>query len=209
MKGIAVITLFVSVALVSCDVSHILVDDVEPSTPPPPPPRPYLFSYTAGRFPGHNDRAHTEVSDGKGTVRGAYSFIDPAQNIRSVEYVADKDGFRPVLSHPLPAPKQSEAVQLATRNHINLYNRIAEEHAHPELNAAVPRDSASVAYAKQKHQNLFESIAAEHARIGAEQEVLRAELEAKRTLFESTSELTPDQLEARGGHIPVAIRHDY
>lgn len=115
----------------SCDVSHILVDDEEST--PPPPPRPYLFSYTAGRFPGHNDRAHTEVSDGKGTVRGAYSFIDPAQNIRSVEYVADKDGFRPVLSHPLVAQRQSEAVQLATNRHINDYNRIAEEHAHPEV----------------------------------------------------------------------------
>jgi len=205
MKGIAVITFVVSVAFVSCDVSHLLSEeDVEVSTPPPPP-RPYLFSYTAGRFPGHNDRAHTEVSDGKGTVRGAYSFIDPAQNIRSVEYVADKDGFRPILSHPLAAPRQSEAVQLATNKHIDLYNRIAEEHAHPELNAAVPspRDSASVAYAKQRHHNLFESIAADHARIGAEQEVLRAELEAKRALFESTSELS--ELEIRGGQIPVAV----
>lgn len=118
-------------ALASCDVSHILDDDLEPTTLPPPP-KPYLFSYTAGRFPGHNDRAHTEVSDGKGTVRGAFSFIDPTQNIRSVEYVADKDGFRPILSHPLPEPKQSEAVQRATNNHINLYNRIAEAHAHPD-----------------------------------------------------------------------------
>lgn len=118
----------------SCDVSHLSELDfgVEPTTLPPPP-RPYLFSYTAGRFPGHNDRAHTEVSDGKGTVRGAYSFIDPAQNIRSVEYVADKDGFHPILSHPLAEPKQTEAVQLATNKHIDLYNRIAEEHAHPEV----------------------------------------------------------------------------
>lgn len=69
----------------------------------------------------------------------------------------------------------------------------------------MPRDSASVAYAKQRHHTLFERIAADHARIGAEQEVLRAEAEAKRALFESTSEISPEQLEVRGGHIPVAI----
>lgn len=123
-------------ALVACDVSHILTHhqnlDDEVSTPPPPP-RPYLFSYNAGRFPGHIDRAHSEVSDGKGTVRGAYSYIDPKQEIRSVEYVADKDGFRPVLSHPQVEQQQSEAVQRATNRHIELYNRIAESHANPEV----------------------------------------------------------------------------
>lgn len=46
---------------------------------------------------------------------------------------------------------------------------------------AVPRESASVARAKERHFTLYEKIAADHARIGAE-------LEAKRALFESTSE---------------------
>lgn len=123
-------------ALVACDVSHILANnhafDVELTTLPPPP-RPYVFSYNAGRFPGHIDRAHSEVSDGKGTVRGAYSYIDPKQEIRSVEYVADKDGFRPILSHPPVEQQQSEAVQRATIRHAELYNRIAESHAHPEV----------------------------------------------------------------------------
>lgn len=48
-------------------------------------------------------------------------------------------------------------------------------------NIVVPSDSASVANAKQRHFTLYEQIAQEHQRLGAE-------LEAKRALFESTSE---------------------
>lgn len=46
----------------------------------------------------------------------------------------------------------------------------------------VPPDSASVARAKDRHLSLYEKIAQEHQRLGAE-------LEAKRALFESTSEI--------------------
>lgn len=99
----------------------------------PPPPRPYAFSYTAGRFKGHVDRSHSEVSDGAGTVRGAFSYIDPRQEIRTVEYVADDKGFRPILSHPSAEPQQSEAVKLATIRHIEQYNRIAEQNAHVRI----------------------------------------------------------------------------
>lgn len=113
------------------DVIHIL-DEAEPSTPPPPP-RPYVFSYTAGRYPNHTDRAHSEVSDGSGVVRGAFSYIDPRQQIRSVEYTADKDGFHPILSHPNSEPEQSEAVKQATIKHLNLFNRIAEANAHVNI----------------------------------------------------------------------------
>lgn len=45
----------------------------------------------------------------------------------------------------------------------------------------VPADSASVARAKDRHLSLYQQIAEEHQRLGAE-------LEAKRALFESTSE---------------------
>jgi len=38
----------------------------------PGPPQPYSFSYTAGRYPGHVDRTHSETSDGAGTIRGKY-----------------------------------------------------------------------------------------------------------------------------------------
>lgn len=49
----------------SCDVSHLDHTSTEP-----PPPRPYAFAYTAGRFSGHADRHHAEVSDGSGVIRG-------------------------------------------------------------------------------------------------------------------------------------------
>lgn len=56
-----------------------------------------------------------------------------------------------------------------------------------------------MAYAKERHHTLYEHIAAEHARIGAE-------LAAQRALFESTSEITPQELESHGGQIPVEVR---
>lgn len=43
-------------------------------TTPPPPPRPYAFGYAAGRFPGHIDRTHTEISDGE-VVKGIYFLL--------------------------------------------------------------------------------------------------------------------------------------
>lgn len=141
--------MLISASFSSSDVSHIVntnnehaydlnyaepieqldIAEIHTTTTQPPPPHPYVFSYTAGRFPGHIDRAHSEVSDGAGVVRGAFSYIDPRQQIRSVEYVADKDGFHPVLSHPNSEPQQSEAVKLATLNHFKLFNRIAEANA--------------------------------------------------------------------------------
>lgn len=76
------------------------------------------------------DRAHSEVSDGSGVVRGAFSYIDPRQEIRSVEYVADKEGFHPILSHPQASePQQSQAVKQATLRHFELFNQIAERNA--------------------------------------------------------------------------------
>lgn len=59
--------------MVLCDVSHILKThegEYYTTTTPQPPPRPYAFGYAAGRFPGHIDRTHTEISDGTGIVKG-------------------------------------------------------------------------------------------------------------------------------------------
>lgn len=151
------------------------------------PPNPYIFSYTAGRYPGHADRTHTEVSNGQGLVKGSYSYVDPLQQIRTVDYVADENGFRPTLSHQPVAQQPSAAVRRATERHATLYAQIAANHAQPPLTgaeaelaalAAAPRDSASVAYAKQKHYLLFDQIAAEHERIGAEQHQARLAFEA-------------------------------
>lgn len=78
-------------------------------------------------MPGSFDRTHSEVSDGSGVVRGTFSYVDPRQQIRTVEYVADKSGFYPVLSHPVVAPQQSEAVRKETEKHNRLFNQIAQQ----------------------------------------------------------------------------------
>ncbi|KAJ8711522.1 hypothetical protein PYW07_008764 [Mythimna separata] len=179
-------TLFlVSLALVSGDVSHLL----ETTTTPEPPPKPYLFSYTAGRYPGHADRTHTEVSDGSGIVKGSFSYVDPNQKVRTVDYVADKQGFHPVLSDVPPEhPTDSESVAQAKNRHYQLYAKIAEEHAthpHPELSVInAPHETVAVAQARAKHAELFRVIAEQHARIAAERELLLQEEEEKQHLQE-------------------------
>ncbi|GLV38471.1 Cuticular protein 57A [Carabus blaptoides fortunei] len=151
-----------------CDVSHLLHHPEEISTLPPPP-KPYAFGYAAGRFPGHIDRTHTEISDGQGVVKGSYSYVDPHFKIRTVDYVADKQGFHPVLNTPQRAlPVDSPVVAAAKNKHLNLYASIANAHHAGVINAPVPSDSASVAHAKAKHYDLYHQIAEQHARIGAE-----------------------------------------
>lgn len=141
----------ISASLSSADVVHLpsadYHDGTTTTTTQPPPPHPYAFSYTAGRFNDHIDRTHSEVSDGSGVVRGAFSYIDPRQEIRTVEYVADKEGFHPILSHPIEEPKQSEAVKQATIRHIEQYNRIAERNA----------NVITLCFVSQK-QNSFEKL---------------------------------------------------
>ncbi|NP_001166701.1 cuticular protein RR-1 motif 56 isoform X2 [Bombyx mori] len=173
--------LVLAAGLTSCDVSHL------ETTTPDPPPKPYVFSYTAGRFPGHVDREHTEVSDGSGVVRGKFAYVDPRHKVRTVDYVADKEGFHPILSDVPPEhPADSESVALAKDRHFQLYSKIAEEHAqHPHpYETSVPRQSAAVAEATLKHSELFRVIAEQHARIAAEREALIREEEEKQHLQE-------------------------
>lgn len=159
--------------------------DTTTTSTPPPPPHPYVFSYSAGRYPGHVDRTHSEVSDGSGTVKGAYSYVDPRQQIRTVEYVADKNGFHPILSHQPKAQEDSEAVKLAKVRHFALYNKIAERNSHPAMHVedndnGTPKDTLAVLNAKNRHYNLYDKIAMEHAHIAAERE-------AERLAYEATS----------------------
>lgn len=120
-------------SLSAADVSYLSnaqYNDESVTSTPAPPPRPYAFAYQAGRYPGHVDRSHQEVSDGSGTVRGAFSYIDPRQEIRTVEYTADENGFHPNISPGNGAePEQTEAVKLATQRHFAIFNRIAERNA--------------------------------------------------------------------------------
>lgn len=128
--------LTVSPFIVAADqVTHYngAVYEIEEQHTEPPPPSPYVFSYTAGRYPGHADRTHSEVSDGSGIVRGSFSYVDPRQQIRTVDYTADKNGFHPILSHEAKPQEQSAAVKLETQRQAALFNKIANERAHPEL----------------------------------------------------------------------------
>jgi hypothetical protein len=63
--------------------------------------------------------------------------------VRTVEYVADEHGFYPQLSHPV---QNTKAVDLATQKHLNLYNKIAQQHSDPNYaqEAAKPKNSAAV-----------------------------------------------------------------
>ncbi|XP_017768470.1 PREDICTED: cuticle protein 19.8 [Nicrophorus vespilloides] len=155
MKTTLIFLAFFGVAF--CDVIHIL----EEPTTPAPPPKPYAFGYAAGRFPGHIDRTHTEISDGH-TIQGAYSYVDPSHKIRTVEYIADKNGFHPTLINPVPSdlPKDSAAVSAAKEKHLQQFNTIAANHQAGYI--AIPRDSAAVAHAKEAHLNRYNAIAEAH-----------------------------------------------
>lgn len=160
----------------SCLAGLVPIED-QGSTPPPPP-KPYAFGYAAGRFPGHIDRTHSEVSDGSGVIQGSYSYVDPSFKIRKVDYVADQNGFHPVSNQDAPSvPNDTPIVAAAKERHLAQYARIADAHQSlPE--ATVPLDSHAVQFAKSKHLTLFQKIAEEHAKIAAEREALKLAEEA-------------------------------
>ncbi|XP_050305413.1 cuticle protein 6-like [Anthonomus grandis grandis] len=156
--------------VLSISFAGIIPVEEEYSTPPAPP-KPYAFGYAAGRFPGHIDRTHSEVSDGSGVVQGSYSYVDPSFQIRKVDYVADQYGFHPVLNKNVPdLPSDTPAVAAAKERHLVQYSRIADAHQHAPQVATLPVETRAVQYAKNKHFDLFEKIAEEHARIAAERE---------------------------------------
>lgn len=105
---------------------------------------------------------HAEVGDGSGTVRGAFSYIDPRNEVRTVEYTADENGFHPQLSHPV---QNTRAVDLATQRHFELYNKIALRNSDPNYVQAVPqpKNSAAVNRATQRHLELYDKIASRNS----------------------------------------------
>lgn len=94
---------------------------------------------------------HSEVGDGAGTVRGAFSYVDPRNQVRTVEYVADENGFHPQLSHPV---QNTKAVDLATQRHLELYNKIAERNSNPNYAQAqaAPQDTAAVCTQRERER---------------------------------------------------------
>ncbi|XP_018333700.1 cuticle protein 6 [Agrilus planipennis] len=160
------ITLISTIGL--CDVRHLNYE-VTPTTEYYESPRPYAFGYAAGRYPGNIDRTHSEISDGSGVIRGTFSYVDPRFKIRTVEYVADKDGFHPHLNQvPPPLPADSPVVAAAKQRHLVQYAAIANSHQSPQENVVLPGDTAAVENAKLKHFKLYNKIAEEHARLSAE-----------------------------------------
>ncbi|KAL1491929.1 hypothetical protein ABEB36_012447 [Hypothenemus hampei] len=139
------------------------------------PPRPYAFGYAAGRFPGHIDRTHSEVSDGSGVIQGSYSYVDPKLEIRKVDYIADENGFHPILNKNVQSlPDDIPAVAAAKERHLKQYARIANAHHNVnQQSASWPVETKAVENARRRHLSLFERIAQEHARIAAERDALR------------------------------------
>lgn len=66
LKKLLPIFLAINCLIVNGEEYHV-------DTTPEPPPRPYAFGYAAGRFPGHIDRTHSEISSGSGVVQGLIS----------------------------------------------------------------------------------------------------------------------------------------
>nr|CAD7406457.1 unnamed protein product [Timema cristinae] len=121
MRKNLLLSVLAACCYVCSSVEQILDDNVVTASP-----QPYSFSYVAGRYPGQVDRQHSETSDGNGVVRGSFAYVDPRHQIRMVEYVADKNGFHPVLSNPVA---DTPIVAAAKQHHADLFQRIAEEHA--------------------------------------------------------------------------------
>nr|XP_023022528.1 cuticle protein 18.6 isoform X2 [Leptinotarsa decemlineata] len=145
----------------------------------PPPPRPYAFGYAAGRYPGHIDRTHSEVSDGSGVVQGSYSYVDPRQQIRTVEYIADKNGFRQISNQNVPdLPTDTPVVAAAKLKHLQKFSAIAQSNQVAPSQVVLPVDTKAVQFAKNKHFSLYQQIADEHARMAAELEALKRAEEA-------------------------------
>ncbi|CAG9831473.1 unnamed protein product [Diabrotica balteata] len=79
-----------------CDVQFLIPEEHTP----PPPPKPYAFGYAAGRFPGHIDRTHSEVSDGSGLVQDQLpsdTLTSPTHNLFFITYYPWRPPGKPTI----------------------------------------------------------------------------------------------------------------
>lgn len=105
--------------------------------------------------------------------------MDPKFQIRTVDYVADKNGFHPILNKtPPPLPSDSPVVAAAKERHLKQYAAIANERQALPGEVLVPLDTLTVERAKARHLSLYEKIAEEHRRLAAEQEAKKLAEEA-------------------------------
>lgn len=73
-------------------------------------------------------------------IPGEFSYVDPRNNVRTVQYVADEAGFHPVLNSGVAPVTDTPVVARAKLRHLALKERIAAQHAaigaeHARLNA--------------------------------------------------------------------------
>ncbi|PRD29317.1 UNVERIFIED_CONTAM: Cuticle protein 10.9 [Trichonephila clavipes] len=83
------------------EVPQKIVKLIEFSTPSSPQviefvPNPYNFGYEFGDGQGMKQH-RSESADDQGVVKGTYGYIDPLGVYRSVEYIADSQGYRAVI----------------------------------------------------------------------------------------------------------------
>lgn len=117
-------------------------------------------------------------------VAGSYSYVDPNHKIRTVDYIADKEGFHPFSNRHVPdVPSDTPVVAAAKEKHLLRYNSIKQAHETAPVVAVVPEDTAAVQYAKNKHFVLFQKIAEDHARMAAELEALEKARKAEEALY--------------------------
>merc|ERR1711971_330734 len=149
-----------------------------------PPPQPFKYVFSAARLPG---AAPDRYVESEGVIRGSYAYLDPNQEWRQVQYVADQDGFHvdpsvlPVAS-PVSHPHDTAAVSQAKLQHQELYDAIALRNSQVPVAIQRPRlaESPAVARVRSEFASQFERISAEHARIAAEHEALAIEEERQR-----------------------------
>ncbi|GIY03313.1 uncharacterized protein CDAR_430621 [Caerostris darwini] len=71
-------------------------------------PHPYSYGYSFGDEIGMS-QYRQETSDGTGSVRGRYGYRGPLGEYRDVEYVADAEGFRPIIRSNEPGMSNQAA----------------------------------------------------------------------------------------------------
>lgn len=60
---------------------------------------------------------------------GQFSYVDPRNRVRTTQYVADANGFHPVLNMGAATPTDTPVVAAAKLRHLALVEKIAAEHA--------------------------------------------------------------------------------
>ncbi|XP_025017564.1 cuticle protein 16.8-like [Tetranychus urticae] len=124
--------IFASLALATCEISQQKItgdesasssdsqsteSSLKSSESTTSSPSPYAFSYNTADVAG-NQLARQESGDNKGAVRGSYSYRDEDGLFRSVEYIADENGFRAAIRANEPGLGDSNKELLASIYHL-------------------------------------------------------------------------------------------